>query len=151
MTDMSSRAASIRRTGEPFSIAYMDCDNFKLVNDRFGHIQGDALLCGLVETIQENARPSDTVARLGGDEFAILLPQADSAHAGEIAKRLQQKIQLLMNGNNWPATVSLGVATFRKPPVSPEEALSACDALMYQAKGAGKGKVVLGVIEGTAA
>ena len=65
------------RYGRPFSLAYIDVDNFKTVNDRFGHSAGDGLLRAVAETLRETVRPTDTVARLGGDEFAILFVEAD--------------------------------------------------------------------------
>ncbi|MDQ3805871.1 MAG: GGDEF domain-containing protein, partial [Acidobacteriota bacterium] len=70
-----------RRHGHPFSVAYMDVDNFKLVNDRLGHSAGDRLLKTVADTLKQDVRDIDVVARLGGDEFAVLLPETDAEAA----------------------------------------------------------------------
>lgn len=130
------------RAGDPLTAVYIDCDDFKLINDSFGHIQGDAMLRAVVETARQNARPSDTVARLGGDEFALLLPNTDADNAGMIVGRMNTRLLEAMAKNHWPMTFSIGVATFRKRDLTPEEVIGSADSLMYRAKQSGKGRIV---------
>lgn len=130
------------RAGEPLTVVYVDCDDFKLINDSFGHIQGDAMLRAVVETARQNARPSDTVARLGGDEFAILLPNTDADNASMIVGRMNTRLLEAMSKNHWPMTFSIGVATFYKRTLTPEDVIGSADRLMYRAKQSGKGRIV---------
>jgi diguanylate cyclase (GGDEF)-like protein len=130
------------RAKEPLTAVYLDCDDFKIINDRFGHIQGDAALRAVVATARGGARTSDTVARLGGDEFALLLPNTDSANAAPIVERLNARLLKAMEANHWPMTFSIGVATFMKDDVTPAEVMTRSDTLMYRAKRAGKGRTV---------
>ena len=126
---------------QPLTVVHIDLDNFKTVNDRFGHSTGDALLCLVVETIQKNIRESDTIARLGGDEFTILLPQTGAKSAEVITHRIQNVVSEVMQRNGWPVTLSMGVATFMRPPSTVDEMLKISDDLMYEAKNNGKNLV----------
>ena len=101
-----------RRSARPFSLIYIDLDNFKLVNDRFGHTTGDRLLKSVVSNVQNRIRGTDTFARLGGDEFALLLPEIGEPEAQVVADRLHKNITSEMQKNNWPVTFSLGVVTY---------------------------------------
>lgn len=73
--------AQSRRSGRPFALTYADLDHFKEVNDKFGHFEGDRLLCAVAQVITDSLRTTDVVARLGGDEFGILMPETDGEHA----------------------------------------------------------------------
>jgi diguanylate cyclase (GGDEF)-like protein len=86
----------LSRYEHPFTVAYMDIDNFKNVNDRFGHRVGDELLVVVANTMQNNLRITDTVARLGGDEFIILLPETKGEGALTIFFRLRQLLMSAM-------------------------------------------------------
>ncbi|HOX07967.1 MAG TPA: GGDEF domain-containing protein [Planctomycetota bacterium] len=130
-----------RRYGRPFSVAYLDIDDFKLLNDRQGHDAGDAALRRTAEAIASNLRGSDAYARIGGDEFAILLPEASLEAAREVADRIRQKLLEAAGQAGWPITFTLGVAAFRLPPNSVEEMLRLADELMYEAKKAGKNRI----------
>jgi diguanylate cyclase (GGDEF)-like protein len=130
-----------RRYPHPFSTAYIDIDNFKSVNDRYGHMTGDHLLQSVGRVIGENIRSVDFGARLGGDEFGILLPQADAASAREVVVKLQNLLNNAMSRKQWPVTFSFGVATFLKPPESVDEVVSRTDSLMYDAKHGGKNRM----------
>jgi diguanylate cyclase (GGDEF)-like protein len=130
------------RSGEPLAVAFMDCDDFKLVNDQFGHAVGDSVLRTVVETARGCTRRTDTVARLGGDEFGILLSGATSEQAGEALNRLRTKIQAHRVGGQWPITLSIGLATFDRTALDPEAVIALCDSLMYRAKRTGRGHML---------
>jgi diguanylate cyclase (GGDEF)-like protein len=126
------------RYEHPFTMVCLDLDNFKAVNDCFGHTTGDVLLRLVARTIWENIRVTDTVARLGGDEFAILMPETGRNVAEVIIQRVQ-KINLdYMRKHGWPVTLSIGVVTFANPPSTVDEVLKISDRLMYTAKNNGK-------------
>jgi diguanylate cyclase (GGDEF)-like protein len=130
--------ARLRRYKEPFTLAYFDVDNFKVINDNYGHNTGDALLHDLAYTIRKKIRPTDVVARMGGDEFAILLLETTPAHAKTIMAKLQKIMKNRMKQMNWHVTFSFGVVTFLKPPASVDDMIKKADDLMYLAKRKGK-------------
>jgi diguanylate cyclase (GGDEF)-like protein len=116
----------------------MDIDNFKFVNDSFGHSAGDSLLRLVAETIRNNIRESDVIARLGGDEFAILMPETGYESARKIITRVQQRLLDVMQKKGWAVTFSQGVITFTIPPNSIDEMVKNADELMYTVKNEGK-------------
>jgi len=131
----------VRRYEHPLTMVCLDLDNFKAVNDCFGHTTGDILLRLVAHTIQENIRVTDTVARLGGDEFGILMPETGRNVAEVIIQRVQ-KINLdYMRKHGWPVTLSIGVVTLTSPPSTVDEMLRISDRLMYTAKKNGKNRV----------
>jgi diguanylate cyclase (GGDEF)-like protein len=130
-----------RRHGHGFSIAYMDVDDFKQINDQFGHSAGDRLLQTVAETIKQNVRDVDIVARLGGDEFAVLMPETDEHAAGIAVARLRRQLLEAARVQGWPVTFSFGVMTWAVPPPSVDEMVRAADELMYAAKRHGKNNV----------
>jgi diguanylate cyclase (GGDEF)-like protein len=127
-----------RRHGRPLSLLYIDCDDFKAVNDRLGHVGGDAVLAAVGGTLREAVRGHDTVARLGGDEFGILLPEIDGPGAVALAERLRDQLRETLSGRWDRITFSIGVATFVSPPASVDEMILRADELMYEAKRSGK-------------
>jgi diguanylate cyclase (GGDEF)-like protein len=129
------------RYHHPFTLAFMDVDNFKRVNDEFGHSIGDSLLKVFAKTLQCTIRNTDILARLGGDEFALLMPETGPEGAQFALRRFQKKLMEAMEKNGWSVTVSLGVATFLTAPHSVDAALSRADNLMYRAKQAGKNQI----------
>jgi len=135
-----------RRTGRPFSIAYIDCDNFKVVNDRFGHGTGDEVLRETAATMAEQVRKSDVVARLGGDEFALLFREAGPGEARALADGLHSALVAAAGRRGWPVTYSIGVATFLRAPFDAEFAIREPDRLMYAVKSRGKNGVAHGVL-----
>lgn len=130
-----------KRYGHPISAVYLDLDNFKSVNDRFGHRTGDELLRRVAETIDENIRDSDVVARIGGDEFAILLPETGKDAADAVITKVHQSLLATMKQKNWPVTFSVGAVTFLHAPDSANEILEKADDLMYSVKRSGKNGV----------
>ena len=130
------------RTGSPLSIALIDVDNFKQLNDRFGHLAGDRALRFLADAIRHNLRPSDICARFGGEEFVVLLPDTPVAEAKNVMHRLQRELTrtfFLTNNDKLVITFSAGVAQWH---LGEKEAdvIDRADRAMYQAKLAGKNR-----------
>jgi diguanylate cyclase (GGDEF)-like protein len=130
-----------RRYNHILTLAYIDVDNFKAVNDRFGHSAGDALLTTIASKMKANIRTVDVLARLGGDEFAILFPETDAQGAKIVIDRIRQNIDRTAHGKDWPMTISVGVVTCPKVPVSMDKLVMLADEAMYMAKQAGKDTV----------
>ena len=138
----SAELARARRYERPLTLAYIDVDNFKGVNDRLGHSAGDAMLRVLAETIQGRIRRSDVIARLGGDEFALLLPEAGYEAAEAAMRKLRGYLSELAQERGWPVTFSMGVVTCVSPPdVTLDEMVKAADRLMYSVKRSGKNQI----------
>jgi len=130
-----------RRYGHPFTVIYMDADNFKAVNDLSGHLIGNALLCRVVDTIKSSLRASDSVARLGGDEFGVLLPETGRESAQIVARKMQEQLVREMQNQGWPVTFSIGVVTCVAPPSTVEELIKLADDSMYEVKRSGKNRI----------
>jgi diguanylate cyclase (GGDEF)-like protein len=134
----AAEIARARRHARPFSVAYMDVDDFKQVNDRQGHSAGDLLLKSIADSLRRNVRGVDTVARMGGDEFAVLMPETDARAAQVAMRRTRRRLVEETRRAGWPVTISVGVTTFDTPPDSVDDLLRAADEAMYAAKRAGK-------------
>lgn len=130
-----------RRYKRTLSIAYIDCDNFKAVNDRFGHHVGDELLRDIARTMGRKLRSSDLPARLGGDEFAVMLPETSAESCRMVVEMLQQRLLQEMEERGWPVTFSIGIATFMRIPASIDDMVRQADRLMYMVKHASKGAI----------
>jgi len=126
------------RNKTPLTIAYLDCDYFKVVNDVFGHKKGDTVLQLIASSIQDNIRMTDLVARIAGDEFMILLPETGKETAQKVIHRTQNQLLDIMKQNKWPVTFSIGVATFINFSDSIDEMVAKADNLMYSAKDGGR-------------
>ncbi len=135
-----------QRYGRPLTVAYLDLDNFKSVNDTLGHAAGDTVLCAVAGTVQESIRSIDVAARLGGDEFTLRLPETDAESARRFFARLQPELLNVMERGRWPVTFSIGVVTFPTPPVSVDELISRADNLMYRVKHSSKNAVEFEVV-----
>lgn len=133
--------AVARRAGTPFTLAYLDLDNFKQVNDQHGHDKGDEALKRVATLLTTSLRAGDVIARLGGDEFAVMLSGATHDTATSTLERLRQHVQVAMAARHWPITMSIGALSFSEAPASLADALKATDALMYRAKQGGKNRV----------
>ena len=130
-----------RRHSHPFTVAFLDVDDFKQVNDRHGHSAGDRLLKTVADTTSRSLRAVDSVARLGGDEFAVLMPETGAAAAQVVIRRVRRRLVEAARKEGLPVTFSIGVVTWDAPPASVDEMLRAADALMYTAKRLGKNTV----------
>ena len=121
-----------------FTIAYMDLDNIKTVNDRFGHNEGDIVLCTMASIIRNNIRATDSVGRLGGDEFAILFPEMGAEESQGVIPKIHKSLLDAILENKWGITISMGVGTFKGSNFNAEEILTLTESLMYSVKNAGK-------------
>ena len=139
---LRSEIARAARSGQPFTLAYLDLDDFKSVNTQHGHLKGDAVLRAVVETARQNIRGIDIIARLGGDEFALIFPQTDELSAVRVLNRLQAGLREAMRGLHVETSASIGALIVRSPAVTADEVLSAGDELMFRAKKEGKDRVV---------
>lgn len=132
-----------RRSGRPLAVALVDIDDFKRVNDTFGHSTGDRILCGLADVLREHFREIDLPARLGGDEFAVLLPDTDVAGSREAAERFVTALadRDFGDGRTSPhgITASAGVAAAANLDIG--VLLEAADRALYRAKEHGKNQV----------
>ena len=122
----------------PITVAYIDVDSFKQINDQHGHSEGDCILQAIANALLCSVRQTDTVARLGGDEFAILLPNTDQSGTISVMNKVQNKLAQEMAKTKSNATFSIGVVTFFIPPASVDELLQKADRIMYEVKSKGK-------------
>lgn len=130
-----------QREDAPFSIAYLDIDNFKAVNDRFGHKRGDDLLKSVVMNIVESLRKTDVVARVGGDEFIIFLPATDHVAVKTVMEKVWERLHTLTESDHLETTFSIGVITYSDRVCRLEEIISIADSLMYEVKNSGKNNI----------
>lgn len=130
-----------RRYGHPISLAFIDLDDFKQVNDRFGHPIGDMLLAEFAKLAFATLRRTDTLARIGGDEFVVLMPETDQAAAKAPIEKLRANMEAVMRHHDWPVTLSVGVFTFLTIPDSLQVMITFADSLMYSVKLNGKNRV----------
>ncbi len=129
-----------RRYGEKFSVILFDLDNFKAINDNYGHIFGDKVLKRVAETVKTSLRSTDIMARWGGEEFVILLPGTDGREALIVAEKLRRSVQNLGLGTKMRITASFGVAEVRDGDDEVRLMLKA-DKALYSAKRNGKNRV----------
>jgi diguanylate cyclase len=145
MEDAMTRELSrVQRSGKPLCVAVLDLDNFKRLNDTYGHAAGDAALVHLVKVIKHTVRPTDVIARYGGEEFIVILVDTPAGEAVKVMTRLQRELTkrfFLHNQERLLITFSAGVAQFQ-PGESEEALLQRADMAMYQAKLQGKNRVV---------
>jgi diguanylate cyclase (GGDEF)-like protein len=134
-----------KRDKKPFSVLYIDLDNFKPINDTFGHHIGDEVLKVFGKILLENKRKSDIVGRTGSEEFAIVLPQTNQFDAYEYAEKIRIKvseINLEYEDVKLNFTISIGVASYNRNKTL-KEIFTYADESLYKAKKEAKNKVVL--------
>ncbi len=145
MEQAEQELARALRYGSPLSVAMMDIDHFKRVNDTYGHKVGDLVLQRLSQLCEHMLREVDLIARMGGEEFAILLPETDGKMAMEVAERLRVAIAdtqvPLETGLPPHVTVSIGVASLQGKDVNVDMLLNLADKALYEAKHGGRNKV----------
>ena len=129
--------ARSERYERSLSLAYLDVDDFKKVNDDGGHEYGDRLLVEIAETLRRNLRAFDVVARYGGDEFVLLLPEASDQAARLVLDKLVVALRSAMRAH-WPASVSIGAVTIDGPRTTLDRLIQQADKLVYAAKQDGK-------------
>lgn len=144
MTDLDHSLAMTARYGQPLSVAIIDIDFFKKVNDTWGHQAGDAVLQSLSRLLRQRLRRSDLAGRLGGEEFAVLLPGTDGSQAKPVIEGLLalfREVSHHTEAGSFSVTFSAGVASY---PACKDVAslMRAADAALYQAKGGGRNTVI---------
>lgn len=122
------------RTSEPYSILFIDIDQFKILNDTRGHHTGDEALIALSNIFGDNSRKVDTVARIGGDEFVILFPSTDGKTCEALVGRIMKASENLFQQQGWPISLSIGSVTETGSKRSIEEILREADKKMYSVK-----------------
>ena len=134
------------RTNQPFSFVLLDIDHFKAVNDSYGHPAGDEVLRRVARLIEGELRVSDVAARYGGEEVALLLPETSAEDALIVASRLRARLATspfdIGAGISLSVTASFGIATVPTNAANLVELVSAADEALYEAKAAGRNRVV---------
>ena len=140
-------ATSPRPNGQLLSVALIDLDKFKDVNDRLGHAAGDQLLVQTAQRLRDCLRPTDTVARLGGDEFvALLLDVHDTNGVERVVRKIMANLSrpALLDGARVEVTISLGLSVFARDGEGTDQLLRVADEAMYRAKRGGRNGYALG-------
>lgn len=129
------------------TVAYIDLDHFKQVNDRLGHAAGDHVLARVATAMVDASRETDVVARLGGDEFALLLPETDAKGAAIVLERVRANVALILADAPLPVTTSIGAVISSVGQRDIAELLKLADKQLYVSKGTGKNRVTAVVLE----
>lgn len=135
-----------KRHGRPLSLAAMDVDYFKTINDTYGHHAGDIALKQLAQLLKEQCREEDIVARIGGEEFAILFPESSLEDARKSAERLRefcQNMKINSGEQEFSMTLSIGLTQTRETDANIDETLSRADDALYQAKRNGRNQLAM--------
>ena len=143
--EFASRFEQARRYGRPLSLALIDLDHFKSVNDAFGHSAGDGVLRATAQILEHGTRRSDFLARIGGEEFAVLLPETSLFEALHFAEKIRTTIAgatIRTEGATHQVTASIGVANVPHSVIStPQMLFDAADQALYRAKNRGRNRV----------
>ena len=142
LTQLAGVVSAARRHGRALSVAIIDIDHFKRVNDEHGHAAGDAVLAAVAHSMREHIRAEDQLGRLGGEEFLALLPDVDAGAAAAAAEKLRAQIAAMKvphDGSDLAVTISAGWATWEGE--APDELLRRADDALYEAKRAGRDRV----------
>ena len=140
---LAAEYARAARYNRPFSIAIVDIDNFKQINDQTGHAAGDKALKNLAKIMTDTSRSADIVTRYGGDEFVLLMPETEMHNAARILERIRRQAKTISIPKFRNVTISCGLAQWNgSPDDTPLSILKRADAALYQAKNEGRNKVV---------
>ena len=143
--ELTSRIMEMSRLGEPFGVLFADIDDFKRVNDQYGHDTGDEVLRVVGRTLLHNCRPLDAIGRWGGEEFVAVIRDVDRGTLRVIGERLRALVassKVRRNGNLVGVTISVGGTTAR-PGDSPESLLERSDQMLYRSKQGGRNRVTI--------
>jgi diguanylate cyclase (GGDEF)-like protein len=144
---LANEVARSKRSGDVFAVLFVDLDNFKQINDRYGHEKGNEVLKGAAREISLVVRSADFAARYGGDEFVVLLHRTGIDGARGVAEKMRGRVEAHGLAQGYPpalVTVSIGVAEFTPREDDHEDVLVAADRALYRAKAAGRNRVVAG-------
>ena len=143
---LNSRLEEVRRYGSNVGVLFADVDNFKQINDRYGHQSGDAVLQMVARTFKFNMRPFDVAGRWGGDEFLAVIYNTDNRHLQSISERLRilvQESRVTVKDSTLKVTISIGGSLARGDD-TPASLLKRIDALMYESKEHGRDRATIG-------
>lgn len=138
----------IRRYPQPLTVVFIDIDNFKTINDTFGHPMGDKVLRFIADELRSQLRRTDVVARVGGDEFALLLPSLRQPEAEVVLSKVRAGLAEALQRQNMPLTLSVGAVTCLNPPQGAHQVIHLADELMYSVKHSTKNDIRFMTIEG---
>jgi len=144
---LEDRLELAARERKPISLAYLDLDDFKRINDDGGHDEGDRVLRFVANTLTASVRRTDVVGRLGGDEFALLITDADRTVAESLVVKVRHLLQQAFDRERLMVTCSIGCVTFQGPLPSVDDAVRSADLLMYRVKSQGKNAVAFEVFD----
>ena len=134
------------RNESPFSFAYIDIDDFKMINDTYGHPAGDKVLAAFASIVNKRLRKSDVIGRIGGEEFGIALPDTSLKDAANMLDDIRKNVQnssIEYSGHTIRFTISIGVSVFdQHNAVNLEQLIKNSDTALYEAKGTGKNRIV---------
>lgn len=145
--ELANELLRSKRYDHKFSLAYIDVDNFKNINDSLGHTEGDNLLKEVANSLVSSLRATDIVARLGGDEYVCLLPETNQEEAKPAFLKAVESLKKRMKKRNWEVSFSIGVVTFENLPEDIKEAIDIADKLMYSVKNDDKNNVAYQVYQ----
>jgi len=145
--ELANEILRSKRYSHVFSLAYIDVDNFKKINDSLGHAEGDKLLIEVAHVLRESLRATDVVARLGGDEYVCLLPETKQEEAMAAFVKASVLLKKRMKKHKWVVSFSIGVVSFEKMPDDIKEAIDIADRLMYSVKNNKKGNIAYQVYQ----
>jgi diguanylate cyclase (GGDEF)-like protein len=141
--EFRDQCARARRSGLPLALAMFDLDHFKQINDRYGHAEGDRVLCDFAALLERELRAGDTLARVGGEEFAVVLFGVDLNDGVAFAARIGRELQHMGEQRGATLSTSAGVATLSTESPDPAALLLVADRALYTAKQAGRRRVAI--------
>ncbi|MBE2985501.1 GGDEF domain-containing protein [Campylobacter sp. RM9344] len=144
MLTLDKLIKKFQKTGEKFSIIMLDIDNFKFINDTYGHDAGDRVMVAFADTLQHNIRNDDMACRLGGDEFLIICPKTDKIGCYQFATKIHKailQIRINFHSSCWYGSTSIGISTYDNKELTKEGLIKIADNGVYQAKKQGKNRV----------